>query len=80
MAQCCQQADARRAGVKKWRLHCRMFTDEENALLSNFYAPVNDFIQRLVGVCLIRKSPAPVGECEVGLPGVRLPGRFRSHM
>lgn len=80
VAQYAQRADARRAGFNKWRLHSWVFTDEENALIPNFYAPVNDFIDRLVGVGLIRKLPAPVGECEVvGAPGVFHRGRFRSH-
>lgn len=60
-----KRAEARRAGFSKRRLSYWVFTDEENDLIPDFYAPVNEFIDRLASARLIRHLPAPIGECEV---------------
>lgn len=70
-----KRAQARRAGYTKRRLAFWAFTDEENARIPNFYAPVNDFIARLESARVIRRLPAPIGECEV-LP---VPASGRAH-
>lgn len=60
-----KRADARRAGYRKRRLDYWVFTEEENALIPNFYSPVNDFVDRLVAAMLVRRLPVPIGECTV---------------
>lgn len=64
-AQYGQRAEARKAGYSKRRLDYWVFTDEENARIPDFYAPVNEFIDRLEYARLIRRLPAPIGEREV---------------
>lgn len=60
--------EAQRAGFNKRRLDHWAFTTEENAAIPNFYAPVNDFIERLAVAGWIRRLRQPIGECEaVGL-------------
>lgn len=65
VAQYANRAEARRAGFSQRRLDYWVFTDEENNRIPNFYAPINDFIDRLEGARVIRHLPAPIGECEV---------------
>lgn len=65
VAQYANRAEARRAGYSKRRLDYWVFTEEENARIPNFYAPINDFIDRLESARVIRHLPAPIGECEV---------------
>jgi hypothetical protein len=60
-----KRADARRAGYRKHRLDYWVFTEEENSLIPNFYAPINDFVDRLVAARLVRRLDMPIGECEV---------------
>ena len=62
------RADARRAGFEKHRLNFWAFTDEENALIPDFYAPINRFMDRLAYAQLIQQLPTPIGECEVRAP------------
>jgi hypothetical protein len=62
------RADARRAGYEKRRLNLWAFTEDENALIPNFYAPINSFMDRLGYAQLIQQLPAPIGECEVRPP------------
>ena len=64
-----KRADARRAGFKKWRLDYWVFTEEENSLIPDFYAPANDFMARLGGAGVIRKVSG-VGEWEVCGPNI----------
>ena len=64
-AQYGQRAEARKAGYRKRRIDYWVFTDEENARIPDFYAPVNEFIDRLESARLIRRLPAPLGEREV---------------
>jgi len=59
------RADARRAGYAKRSLDYWAFSPEENSRIPDFYAPINDFIQRLVRARAIRELPTPIGECEV---------------
>jgi hypothetical protein len=59
------RADARRAGYAKRSLDYWAFSPEENSRIPDFYAPINDFIQRLVRTRAIRELPTPIGECEV---------------
>lgn len=59
------RAEARKAGYTKRSLDYWVFSPEENARIPDFYAPINDFIQRLVRAKVIRELPAPIGECEV---------------
>jgi len=68
VAQYANRAEARRAGYSKRRLNYWVFTEEENARIPNFYAPINDFIDRLEAARVIRQLPAPIGECEVLAP------------
>ena len=68
VAQYANRAEARRAGYSKRRLNYWVFTEEENARIPNFYAPINDFIDRLEAARVIRHLPAPIGECEVLVP------------
>lgn len=68
VAQYANRAEARRAGYFKRRLNYWVFTEEENARIPDFYAPINDFIDRLEGARVIRHLPAPIGECEVLAP------------
>jgi len=65
VTQYANRAEAQRAGFPKRRLAYWVFTDEENDRIPNFYAPVNDFVDRLESARVIRKLPAPRGECEV---------------
>ena len=65
VAQYANRAEARRAGYSKRCLNYWVFTEEENARIPNFYAPINDFIDRLEAARVIRHLPAPIGECEV---------------
>lgn len=65
VTQYAKRADARRAGYAKRRLSFWAFSDEENRLIPNFYAPINAFMDRLADAALIRQLPAPLGECEV---------------
>lgn len=60
-----KRAEARRAGYAKRKIGFWAFTDAENALVPNFYAPINDFIFRLTCEGLVRRLPEPIGECEV---------------
>jgi hypothetical protein len=62
------RADARRAGFEKHRLNFWAFTDEENALIPDFYAPINRFVDRLAYAQLVQQLPGPIGECEVSSP------------
>jgi hypothetical protein len=68
VAQYANRAEARRAGYFKRRLDYWVFTEEENARIPNFYAPINDFIDRLEAARVVRHLPAPIGECEVLAP------------
>jgi hypothetical protein len=68
VAQYANRAEARRAGYSQRRLDYWVFTEEENARIPNFYAPINDFIERLEAARVIRHLPAPIGECEVLAP------------
>lgn len=68
VAQYANRAEAQRAGFRKRRLAYWVFTAEENDRIPNFYSPVNDFIDRLESARVIRKLPAPKGECEVLAP------------
>lgn len=68
VTQYAKRAEARRAGFAKKRLEYWAFTEEENALIPNFYTPINDFIDRLVTARLVRRLPTPIGECEVPPP------------
>lgn len=68
VAQYANRAEARRAGYSQRRLDYWVFTEDENARIPNFYAPINDFIDRLEAAQLIRHLPAPIGECEVLAP------------
>lgn len=70
VAQYANRAEARRAGYSKRRLNYWVFTEEENARIPNFYAPINDFIDRLEAARVIRHLTAPIGECEVLAPPV----------
>ena len=72
------RAQAQRAGFAKRRLAYWVFTDEENDRIPNFYTPVNDFVDRLEAARVIRKLPAPTGECEVLPPPTAgwLPGAY----
>lgn len=65
VTQYAKRADARRAGFSKRRLDYWVFTEEENAMIPNFHAPINDFIDQLVAASIARRLPAPVGECVV---------------
>ena len=65
VAQYANRAEARRAGYSKRRLDYWVFTDEENARIPNFYAPINAFVERLESARLIKRLPAPLGVCEV---------------
>lgn len=65
VTQYAKRADARRAGYAKRRLSFWAFSDEENRLIPNFYAPINAFMDRLADAALIRRLPAPLGEFEV---------------
>lgn len=65
VTQYANRAEAQRAGFHKRRLAYWVFTDEENDRIPNFYTPVNDFIDRLESARVIRRLPAPIGECEV---------------
>ncbi|MEN1944456.1 competence protein CoiA family protein [Luteimonas sp. MJ293] len=78
VAQYANRAEAQRAGFRKRRLAYWVFTDEENDRIPNFYSPVNDFIDRLESARVIRKLPAPKGECEVLPPPTVgwLPGAY----
>jgi len=60
-----KRAEARRADFVKRKLSYWVFTDEENDRIPDFYAPVNEFTDRLAAARLIRHLPAPIGECEV---------------
>jgi hypothetical protein len=68
VTQYAKRAEARRAGFAKRQLGYWAFTEEENALIPNFYAPINDFVDRLESARLVRRLPAPIGECEVSPP------------
>lgn len=72
------RAEAQRAGFAKRRLAYWVFTDEENERIPNFYTPVNDFVDRLEAARVIRKLPAPKGECEILPPPAAgwLPGAY----
>jgi hypothetical protein len=72
------RAEAQRAGFPQRRLAYWVFTDEENSRIPNFYVPINDFIDRLGSVPVIRQLPAPIGECEVLPPPSAgfLPGAY----
>jgi hypothetical protein len=59
-----KRAEARRAGFNKRSLDYWVFTQEENELIPNFYAPINDFVDRLAAARLIRRLTA-LGEVEV---------------
>ncbi len=65
VAQYVGRAEARRAGYFQTRLAYWVFTEEENAAIPNFYAPINDFVDALCAARVIRHLPAPKGECEV---------------
>lgn len=65
VTQYASRAEARRAGFSKRRLDYWVFTDEENNRIPNFYAPINEFVDRLEAARLIRRLAAPIGECEV---------------
>ena len=65
VTQYANRAEAQRAGFPKRQLAYWVFTDEENDRIPNFYSAVNDFIDRLESARVIRKLPAPIGECEV---------------
>lgn len=67
-AQYVHRAEAIRAGIRKRRMDYWVFTDEENQRIPNFYAPINDFIDRLEGAGAIRRLWHPLGECEVAAP------------
>lgn len=64
-AQYTARADARRAGFSKRSLDYWVFTQEENARIPHFYAPINEFISRLESAQVIRSPLAPIGDCEV---------------
>lgn len=59
------RAEARRAGFSKQRLDYWAFTEDENALIPNFYQPINEFFHRLEGARVVRPLPHPLGEYEV---------------
>lgn len=70
IAQYAQRADARRAGFNKRRLNHWAFTPEENEAIPNFYEPINDFVDRMESIGLVRKLTSPIGECEVREPTI----------
>lgn len=61
------RAEARRAGFAKRSLDYWVFSPEENRRIPDFYAPINDFIGRLIAARFLRALHAPIGECEVAL-------------
>ena len=63
-----KRLEARQAGFGKRRLAYWAFTQEENTLIPNFYAPINTFMERLAYAQIIRHLPSPIGECEVLSP------------
>ena len=68
ITQYAKRAEARRAGFAKRRLGYWAFSEEENALIPNFYAPINDFIDRLAAARLVDRMDAPIGDCRVPPP------------
>lgn len=56
MAQYRGRADARLAGFRKHSLSYWVFTEEENDEIPDFYAPVNDVVDRLVGLKVLHRS------------------------
>lgn len=78
VTQYANRAEAQRAGFAKRRLAYWVFTDEENERIPNFYAPVNEFVDRLESARVIRKLPSPKGECEILPPPAAgwLPGAY----
>lgn len=62
------RAEARRAGYGKRSLDYWAFTEDENALIPNFYEPINDFIHQLQWAQIVRALPHPLGDYEVRTP------------
>lgn len=68
MAQYGARREAREAGYHKRTLDFWAFTEEENALIPNFYLPVNRFIERLAWLRLLKPVAGEVGGYEVVAP------------
>ncbi len=68
LAQYSARREAREAGYRKRTLNYWAFTDEENALIPNFYQPVNRFTERLLYLRLLKHVPEEVGGLEVAPP------------
>ena len=68
LAQYSGRRQAREAGYSKRTLDFWAFTEEENALIPNFYLPVNRFTERLVRLGLLKHVPDEVGGLEVAQP------------
>lgn len=75
MAQYGARRKAREAGYHKRTLDFWVFTEEENALIPNFYLPVNRFIERLAWLRLLKPVAGELGGYEVVAP--RSTGCFR---
>ncbi|MGY0635127.1 hypothetical protein [Luteimonas sp. A478] len=68
LAQYRARREAREAGYRKRSLDFWAFTEGENALIPNFYLPVNRFIERLAHLGLLKHVAAELGGYEVASP------------
>lgn len=65
MAQYTARREAREAGRHKKRISLWAFTEEENALIPNFFQPVNRFTDRLVYLRSLRPVEGELGGLEI---------------
>lgn len=65
LAQYAARSHARKSGFRKNRISAWYFTEEENNLIPNFYAPINAFVEKLAYLRLVRYVGGAVGELEV---------------
>lgn len=62
MAQYAARDKARKAGFSKYRISHWAFSDLENRQIPNFYAPINEFVERLVRAGCLAYVPEFLGE------------------
>lgn len=60
---------ARKAGFHKRRIAHWAFTDEENRQIPDFYAPINKFVNRLVGAGCLEPVQGVIGQVRICVPG-----------
>lgn len=68
-AQLVDRANAKKAGIQKFKLNAWYFTDDENSLIPNFFDPINKFIDRLINAGEIVKSGNRTGELRTAKAG-----------